>query len=225
MDPRRLGELLQARGLVGAVDLERALELQPRVGGRLGSLLMRVGAVSEDTLLDVLGAQLGWPLLGRDEPLPAVEAVRDAVSGLDVNVDWLLDQQCLLWRDADGAWCCAARDGLQPVLRELLRVVLKGHPLRWMLVRNQDLEGMLESLAQLQPAAREVRDDVQHLRELAEEAPVVELVNNLLSQAVEQRASDLHFEPEERSFNVRFRVDGVLYARLTLPRERYDAVS
>ena len=225
LDPRPLGELLQTRGLVGAADVERALELQPRVGGRLGSLLMRVGAVSEDTLLDTLGAQLGWPLLGRDEPLPAVEALRDAAARLGVSVDWLLDQQCLLWPGEDGQWCCAARDALQPALRELLRIALKGHPPHWTLIRNHDLERTLEALAQMQPAAREARDDVQHLRELAEEAPVVELVNNLLSQAVEQRASDLHFEPEERSFSVRFRVDGVLYARLTLPRERYDAVS
>jgi general secretion pathway protein E len=67
--------------------------------------------------------------------------------------------------------------------------------------------------------------DVQHLREMAEEAPVVELVSNLMAQAVEQRASDIHLEPEERQFSVRFRIDGVLHQRLQLPRERFDAVA
>src|SRR5690606_41495604 len=67
--------------------------------------------------------------------------------------------------------------------------------------------------------------DVRHRREVAEEAPVVELVNNLMSQAVEQRASDIHLEPEESQFVVRFRIDGVLYPRLRLPRERFNAVA
>lgn len=60
---------------------------------------------------------------------------------------------------------------------------------------------------------------------MAEEAPVVELVSNLMAQAVEQRASDIHLEPEERIFAVRFRIDGVLHTRLQLPRERFDAVA
>src|SRR3546814_9746860 len=60
---------------------------------------------------------------------------------------------------------------------------------------------------------------------MSEEAPVVELVNNLVAQAVEQRASDIHIEPEQRQFAVRFRIDGVLHARLRLPRDRYNAVA
>ncbi len=68
-------------------------------------------------------------------------------------------------------------------------------------------------------------DDVLHLRELAEEAPVVELVSNTLSQSLNERASDIHFEPEERHFRIRYRIDGVLHTRLTLPRDRFDAVA
>ena len=67
--------------------------------------------------------------------------------------------------------------------------------------------------------------DEQQLRAMAEEAPVVELVSNLMAQAVEQRASDIHLEPEERTFSVRFRIDGVLHNRLHLPRDRFDAVA
>lgn len=67
--------------------------------------------------------------------------------------------------------------------------------------------------------------DEQQLRAMAEEAPVVELVSNLMAQAVEQRASDIHLEPEERIFAVRFRIDGVLHTRLQLPRDRFDAVA
>ena len=67
--------------------------------------------------------------------------------------------------------------------------------------------------------------DVAMLRELAEEAPVVELVSNTLSQAVNEGASDIHVEPREHEFDIRYRIDGVLQSRLTLPRSRFDAVA
>ncbi|EQD55815.1 type II secretion system protein E, partial [mine drainage metagenome] len=152
--------------------------------------------------------------------------LRDSAAQLQVSADWMLDQQVLIWQTEDSGWWCAARDPLAPSLGELLRAVLGGRPLRMCLARTQDLERTLEALARIHSSLRVGGgDDVAHLRELAEEAPVVELVNNMLAQAVEQRASDLHFEPEENQFTVRFRIDGVLYPRLSLPRERYNAVS
>ncbi len=63
------------------------------------------------------------------------------------------------------------------------------------------------------------------MRELAEEAPIVELVNNVLSQATNDNASDIHFEPQEQIFVVRYRIDGVLHHRMDLPRTRFDAVA
>ena len=225
MKSRLLGELLQERGLVGAAEIQHALDLQVRLGGRLGALLMRVGAVSEDSLLEVLAEQLELPLLGRDLPLPDEVMLRDSAARLQVGVDWMLDQQVLIWEDEDSGWFCAARDPLAPGLGELLRAVVGARPLRMCLVRTQDLERTLEALGRIQSSLRVGGDDIAHLRELAEEAPVVELVNNMLAQAVEQRASDLHFEPEEAQFTVRFRIDGVLYPRLSLPRDRYSAVS
>lgn len=84
---------------------------------------------------------------------------------------------------------------------------------------------MLDGLSHYARADGFEGGDVQQLREMAEEAPVVELVSNLMAQAVEQRASDIHLEPEERIFAVRFRIDGVLHTRLQLPRDRFDAVA
>jgi general secretion pathway protein E len=74
-------------------------------------------------------------------------------------------------------------------------------------------------------AGRTMSDEVSHLRELAEEAPVIELVSNLIGQAFAEGASDIHVEPAEDDFRVRFRIDGVLQTRLSLPRDRFDAVA
>jgi general secretion pathway protein E len=60
---------------------------------------------------------------------------------------------------------------------------------------------------------------------MAEEAPVIELVNNIISQAMEERASDIHIEPEADTFDVRYRIDGVMFTQRTLPKQRYYAVA
>ena len=223
--PQLLGELLVARAAIRPADLQRALELQGRVEGRLGSLLMRIGALSEDQLLDALSEQLGLPVAGRDLDLPGT-AAEWVLPGSDaLSLDWLLDQQALLWEDPEGRVWCAARDPLSPTLQEAVGYLLPGRQVQWVLAAAQTVERAMDALDRASQSGTEAANDVRHLRELAEEAPVVELVNSLMSQAVEQRASDIHLEPEEHQFNVRFRIDGVLYTRLQLPRERFNAVA
>lgn len=221
--PHLLGELLIARQAITPADLERALELQQSVGGRLGSLLVRIGALSEDQLLDALSEQLGLPVLERDVAVPAMQEW--ASPSPDVLVDWLLDQEVLLWEDSEGVLCCASRDPLDHALQESLGYLFPQRAIRLVLSSAQSIEQLLDQMQESGRTAAGASDDVRHLRELAEEAPVVELVNSLFAQAVEQRASDIHLEPEEREFSVRFRIDGVLYTRLRLPRDRFDAVA
>ena len=223
--PRLLGDLLLARGAIGAADLARALDLQARVDARLGALLVRTGALSEDQLLDALGEQLQLPLLGREVELPADPAQWGLADAGAPGVDWMQDQEALLWRDDNGQAWCASRDPLANPLLEALDYALPGVEVWPVLAASQAMERALDQLAQQGRAQHASGDDVRHLRELAEEAPVVELVNNLMAQAVEQRASDIHLEPGEHQFAVRFRIDGVLYPRLTLPRERFNAVA
>ncbi len=225
-EPRLLGEILVERGLVAPADLERALALQPRVNGRLGSILVRTGALSEDNLLEVLSEQLHLDLVGRDLPWPNENEVRAFVAGTSLGVEWLLDRQVVLWETEAGQIRCASKDPLSSTLAESLRFVVAGRKVHWCLARTQELERLLDALNRLDLSSRnEESGDVRQLRELAEEAPTVELVNNLMAQASEQRASDIHIEPEERQFAVRFRIDGVLQSRLVLPRERFNAVA
>lgn len=224
--PRLLGEILVARGAVRASDLERALELQRNVEGRLGSLLIRIGALSEEQLLEALSEQMGLPVVGRDVILPGAAGEWPSPSGEPLPLDWLIDQQALLWEDVEGVAWCASRDPFSPALLEALAYLYPTREVRLALANGQAIERTLDILSRnLGEQAYGSADDVRHLRELAEEAPVVELVNSLLAQAVEQRASDIHLEPEEHQFCVRYRIDGVLYSRLNLPRERFNAVA
>ena len=223
MRPQRLGELLVARGAVTPADLARALGLQAQIGGRLGQILVRLGAVSEDTLVPVLAEQLAMPVVVPAEWPQDADALRLAPE-VGISVDWFVDQGVAVWQSADGERLACARDPLDAAINEVLESRLPG-PWSWRLARSQELDRLLDAFQRANRPADDELDDVGHLRELAEEAPVIELVNNLLAQAMDRGASDIHVEPGEDVFSVRFRVDGVLHEVLSLPLSRFAAVA
>ncbi len=221
-----LGQILLAQGEIGESDLNKALTFQSSVGGLLGAILIRIGAVSEDAVLEALSRQLGLGLI-TNETLPQdpmVYAATLKTSGIDT--EWWIDQATLAWTAEDGTLHCISRDPLRPSLQEALLSAFPGKEICWWLVRNRELDMMVELVRRaLTSDGFNYDDDVAMLRELAEEAPVVELVSNTLAQAVNENASDIHVEPREHEFDIRYRVDGVLQNRLTLPRSRFDAVA
>ena len=221
---RLLGELLVDRGIVSAADIQKALAFQEQFGGRIGSILVRLGALSEETLLPVLSDQLAVPLLAGSEWPEQPDAIRDLLAGSGFNIEWWLDNGVAAWTAPEGQVLAVARDPLDALVNESLDHCLTDHRWQWRLARTQDLDRLLE-MAGRSRAAGDLDDDVSHLRELAEEAPVIELVNNILAQAMDQRASDIHIEPEELVFHVRMRTDGILHTRMTLPASRYPAVA
>ncbi|HZW26123.1 MAG TPA: ATPase, T2SS/T4P/T4SS family [Gallionella sp.] len=217
-----IGELLVAAGLVEAAEIERALAYQREFGGRLGAVLVRMGALSEDVLLPVLARQLDMPLFDAEELQRQLPQIKDTIATAGLDVSWLQGQELLLWEAADGVVHCVARNPLDSGLREAVTATFSQQPCMWHLARSQDLEGALRQLGDGGPAGG--GEDATHLRELAEEAPVVELLNTILSGAADAGASDIHLEPEEHQLVVRYRIDGVLQTHLELPPQRMDAL-
>ncbi len=220
--PRLIGELLRERGLITAADLERALSAPRRPGERLGAVLVRLGALSEEQLLQQLAEQTGMPLA----ELAELErrSLDEALQRLGWNAARCRALRCLPWQAADGRWLAAAEDPLQPELREALEtalLTLNDPPPQWLLARSRDLDRLLASLN----AGDEAVWDAARWRELAEDGPVIAYVNNLLGQAIDERASDVHLEPGEFGVEVRFRIDGVLHARAEIGLDRYPAVA
>jgi len=218
-----IGALLLQRKLINAQDIDKALAFQQQFKGRFGAILIRIGAISEDALLPVLAEQLNLPLFASSELPPQAEVILNAIQLSGLSPAWFQDQRVLVWEGTDGIIQCASRNPINSNLQETLSAAFPSHQLKWGFARTQDIESALKLI---QPSSHgELHDEIAHLRELAEEAPVVELVNNLLSQATDDGASDIHLEPEERVFAVRYRIDGVLHLRMTQPRERFDAVA
>ena len=222
---KRLGERLVDRNDVQQADIDKTLQIQRSVGGKLGALLVRTGVISEDLLLQRLAEQQGAVYLREAEALPDSLDVYQFMSASPIKLAWFIGNAVVLW-EHDGDLFCAARDIRSRALLETVNYFYPGVPVTFCLAANHQIERLLDFVLKEQAIARLYSSDsAKQLREMAEEAPIIELVNNLLSQAVDLSASDIHVEPGEEHFAVRMRVDGVLHTQLSQPVARFPAVA
>jgi general secretion pathway protein E len=218
---RLLGDLLLERALVREADIQAALNYQAAHGGRIGAILLRMGSLTGETLYPVLAEQLGIELV-RSAALDE-SALRAGLKALGPAGPRLLASGVLCWQQGEGDWCLASSDPLRAELRESVAELPGLDEPTWVLMPEAELEQWTQRLAHDHLATQSL--DARALREMAEDAPVIALVNNLVAQAVEARASDIHLEPGEREFEVRLRIDGVLHRRSVLGIDRYPAVA
>ncbi len=223
--PPRLGEMLIARRLIAPEDLERALELQRERGDKIGKILVDMGFLAARDLLAVLAEQLAVPLVTVDAPPPAAPELE----GLAPR----FLRQCRVYPLAldDATLTLAMAD---PLDFESIAAVrgFSGLKVKPALAAEQEILDAIErhygSESERQVLAgdesEQASEDLEHLRDMASEAPVIRLVNAMIAQALEKRASDIHIEPFEKEFRIRFRVDGVLYAQESPPRELKAAI-
>jgi len=224
MDDRRIGDILLADGLITARDQAEAETFQREVGGLFGQALLRLGALSEEQLLRALARQLDLPVLEPAEA-PGAEACRAAAETLGLSASWLTAQDTPVWQEGERLYACP-RATLDPAIREILESRTGGRPLAYVLAPNALIDALLASFSGggEPEAGEEDTADTSRLREMAEEAPVIDFVNSLFNEALHERASDLHIEPSEHVFQVRSRIDGVLHTKTTQPRRKFDAV-
>ncbi len=225
---RRLRDILLERGLVSDEEFAEAEAIQRELGGNLGPTLVRIGAMSEESLLSVLSEQVGIPLLDR-AAAPSVEQVRDTARALDAPVSWLVDNEVLVWRvlqqDGDETLCLAGPRVHDPWVQESIEQ-WRAPAVRLYLASSVIVEPILIALRAAEGffSTSGAADPVR-LMELADEAPVINFVNAVIAEAIAMGASDIHFEPFEDKILVRHRVDGVLSQRRVASRDVFDAVS
>jgi general secretion pathway protein E len=217
----RLGEILIQRKLISAEDLERALELQKERGDKIGKTLVDMGFIAMRDVLAALSEQLGVPLVSIDAP-PYVSPETEALSPR-----FLRQFRCLPLSREDHTITLAMAD---PNDVEAIADVRRctGLKVSTVLAPEQEIvdaidkyygESAARAEADFEFQAGEMSEDLEHLRDMASEAPVIRLVNAIIASAVEKRASDIHLEPFEKEFRIRYRVDGVLYNQDPPPRE------
>ncbi|ALN59525.1 general secretory pathway protein E [Lysobacter enzymogenes] len=212
----RIVDALLAKGRLKDADLARARRLQEETGGSLLALLARLGLVSERDHAETVAAVLGLPLVSvKDAPELPPEGVSLTpkfmkqfavcpVAESETHVDVLMaDPQDGYQLDA----LRLASGGRQIRPAVALRAEVGDLVERWF-GQGRSAMGAIVETAEGEGSGD--LDDVEHLRDLASEAPVIRLVNLVIQRAVELRASDIHIEPFENRLKVRYRIDGVL---------------
>jgi type IV pilus assembly protein PilB len=235
----RLGELLTKASLISQDQLKEALRVQKETGGKLGETLIKLGFVSEEDITECLSQQFGVPSINLAhfeidasviKLIPADVARKYNI--LPVNKTGATITIAM----ADPTNVFAMDDikfmtgyNVEPVVASELgiKAAIDNY---YGTASSLELKKVMEDLQQSESADLEVLEDeeeldVEALAEGAEEAPVVKLCNLILTDAIKRGASDIHIEPYEKEYRVRFRIDGILYEIMNPPLKLRDSIT
>ena len=224
-----LCRLLLERGRLREEDLNRARAYREQHGGNLLTLLVRLGLVSERDLARGQSEMLDIPLASeKDYP-------EDAPEIDDISVRYMKQQHLVPIRADEGTVEVVMADPLDAFALKALKMAT-GREVVARVGIASEIDNTIEryfgggksAMGQIAESlggeGGEDEEDVEHLRDLASEAPVIRLVNLILQRAVESRASDIHIEPFENRLKVRYRIDGVLQEVEAPPARSTSAV-
>ncbi|MCU1624016.1 MAG: type secretion system protein GspE [Frankiales bacterium] len=217
---KQLGDILLEDGLVTHEQLADAVEEQQKLGRSLGRVLVDLGILTESQLVAALATQIGMKFVDLTEfPVDgsAVGKISDVVARRHTALPIGYEDGKLVVAMADPANVFALDDirsltGLEvrPVVATRPDVVAAINKFHRGDAELDDLTSVLD--------VSDDEDDLSAVREIVEDAPIVKFVNLLITQAIQDRASDIHIEPTERDLRVRFRIDGVLHEVMRSPK-------
>jgi general secretion pathway protein E len=229
--PRLLGEILVHEGLTTPDIVQRALARSHTSGELIGEALVALGAVTEDDVLRALALQQDLPYIWREEFPSSVPVLKN------VSAKYLRQSRvCPISLDGN-VLTVASADPLNTIITDELRqatglsvkiVISPAVAITEAIDRTYDgaatpLQRIVEGMED--DGGPDGNEDVNHLRDMAFEAPVVRLVNLLIEGAISSEASDIHIEPFEDTLRIRYRIDGVLYEQEAPPRRLQAAVT
>ena len=236
---RRLGDLLVADGLLSAEQLKKALAEQKGSPEKIGSVLIRLNLVNEDQLIGFLSRQYGVPsitLAQLDIDSDVLKLVPAPIARKYEVIPVRKMGNSLALAMADPTNVFALDDISFMTNLQVLPLVASQTAIKKAIDRNyeskteaistvlSDMQTDLSNLEVLAEGEEGSKVDVFELKESADEAPVVKLVNMVLVDAIQKGASDIHFESYEKIFRIRFRIDGVLHEMLAPPKRLESAI-
>ena len=232
---RRLGDLLVNEGLISREGLQRALSEQKGSNEKLGSILVRLGLIQEDQLIGFLSRQYGIPSITLTQLDIDPEVVKLVPAQIAKKYEVLPVKRtgnALTLAMADPTNVFALDDVAFMTNLQVLPVVASQGAIRQAIERLYEpqasafsdvitaMEGEVPDV-ELVEGGEDVapsKVDIFELKDASEEAPVVKLVNLILTDAIRRGASDIHLEPYEKVFRVRYRIDGVLQEMMAPPK-------
>ncbi len=217
---KQLGDILLEGGLVSHTQLEAAYEEQQRAGRALGRVLIEQGVLTESQLVSALATQIGLRFVDLSDFAvdgSAVGRVPGPVCRRHSAIPIGFEDGRLLVAMADPANVFAIDDIRSLTGLEVKPVVATRADVAAAIDRYYRADDALDDLTSVLDQGDE-EDDLSKVKEIVEDAPIVKYVNLLITQAIQDRASDIHLEPTETDLRVRFRIDGVLHEVMRSPK-------
>lgn len=213
-------------GVITDRQLADALEVHNATGSPLGRVLVDLGYATQGAILAVMAKQIGIPYVDFAERKPDPNAV--AVVPKDLAVRYTLMPVEI---EGDSYLVVAMADPQNVLALDDLRMIT-GYEIRPAVSTKDDIVVAIEEYYKVAEHVDEdfgvpdelTLDDVDSLSDVAEDAPIVKLVNFIINKAVADRASDIHIEPQEKDLRVRYRVDGVLHEMMRSPKNAQQAI-
>ncbi|HYO60029.1 type IV-A pilus assembly ATPase PilB [Archangium sp.] len=231
----RLGELLVRENLISVQQLRKAQEEQQKTGTRIGTALIKTGAIEESKLTDFLSKQYGVPAINlKDFDIDAeiIKLVPKEVAEKHLVVPVNRAGPSLIVAMCDPSNIYAVDDlkfltgyNVEPVVAS--EISIREAIERYYAEKGPDMNALVDELSEEIEVAKEEEEEgnVEQMARAADDAPVVKLVNLILQDSIKKRASDIHVEPYEKDFRVRFRIDGSLYEVMRPPMKLKNAIT
>ncbi|AKJ06665.1 type IV pilus assembly protein PilB [Archangium gephyra] len=230
----RLGELLVRENLISVQQLRKAQEEQQKTGTRIGTALIKTGAIEESKLTDFLSKQYGVPAINlKDFDIDAeiIKLVPKEVAEKHLVIPVNRAGPSLIVAMCDPSNIYAVDDlkfltgyNVEPVVAS--EISIREAIERYYAEKGPDMNALVEEMADdIEVAKEEEEGNVEEMARAADDAPVVKLVNLILQDSIKKRASDIHVEPYEKDFRVRFRIDGSLYEVMRPPMKLRNAIT
>lgn len=221
-----LGQILKKRNLVDEEEIKKAKDIEKKSGIFLGQVLLKKGLINETDLLACMSEQYEIPMVLK----PEVQNIQDIVP--KVPLKFVQKYRIVPYSFKNNTIKIALQDPtlLHPI--DEIRLMLAGYHVELYLALESEIlkiiHNVFEKQADTEAATNigyeeglEFLDDLEDLRDsmdLANEAPIIKMVNLILSNAISDRASDIHIEPQDKELWIRYRVDGVLHKILSPPK-------
>lgn len=236
---KRLGEMLVETGIITSEQLQEALEEQKKSGGRLGQNLMALGYITEDVMAAFVGKQLGISYVSLSEygeiSGDVTKVVPENICRHQTLVPISLEENVLTIAMADPLNVFTV-DDLRVMTGYEIKVVISSEAeIKSAIEKYYGNKGSMEDILKTMDDGKsggtlelvqeqEEQVDIASLEAAGEEAPVVKIVNLILTGAVKSGASDIHIEPFEKSLRTRYRIDGVLHEISSPPKRLTSAI-
>jgi type IV pilus assembly protein PilB len=222
---KQLGDILLEGGLVTQAQLQAAYDEHQRAGRALGRVLVDQGVLTEAQLVAALAQQIGMRFIELADfsvDHSAVGLVSGAMARRYVVLPFGFEDGKLLLAMADPANFLAIEDVRAVTQMEVKPCVATRTDVLFAIDRYYRADSDLDEITAILDVEEE--EDLSKVREAVEDAPIVKYVNALITQAIQDRASDIHLEPTERDLRVRYRIDGVLHEIMRSPRSIQSGV-